>query len=113
MPSISQAPELPGGVGGFASIPKFATCSDSSSPSYETTDISGGVHAEVWATYNKVSEEFDEKRLKKWNEDLDVLLIFVSLLVNGVIIDSDWTETRSSVQFVLCYRHSLPHQVIR
>ena len=82
MPSISQAPEPPGGVGGFPSIPKFATYSDSSSPPCETTDMSGGVHAEVWATYNKVSEEFDEKRLKKWNEDLDVLLIFVSLLVN-------------------------------
>jgi len=39
------------------------------------------MHAGVWPTYNKVSQEFDEKRLKKWNEDLDVLLIFVSLVV--------------------------------
>ena len=83
-PSVPQAPELPGGgVGGSASIPKFTTHSDSSSPPYETTGISEGVHAGVWATYNKVSQEFDEKRLKKWNDDLDVLLIFVSLVVNG------------------------------
>jgi hypothetical protein len=33
----------------------------------------------VWPTYNKLSKEFDEKNLEKWNSDLDVLLIFVSL----------------------------------
>ena len=43
--------------------------------------ISGGVHAKIWPTYNKISQEFDEKRLMKWNADLDVLLIFVSLVV--------------------------------
>ena len=63
--------------------PKFTTHSDSSLPPYETTGISEGVHAGIWATYNKVSQEFDEKRLKKWNDDLDVLLIFVSLVVKG------------------------------
>ena len=54
--------------------------SDSGSPHYESADISGGVHADVWPTYNKISQEFDEKNLAKWNTDLDVLLIFVSHL---------------------------------
>ena len=53
----------------------------------ETASVSEGIHAGVWPTYNKVSQEFDEKWLKQWNEDLDVLLIFVSLSV-GVAIHS-------------------------
>lgn len=57
--------------------------SDSGSPHYEPADISGGVHADVWPTYNKISQEFDEKKLTKWNSDLDVLLIFVSLVPGG------------------------------
>jgi len=78
IPSVSQAPEpLGGGVGGSESVPKF-TYSDSSSLRYETTGVSEGAHAGVWATYNKVSQEFDKKRLEKWSDDLDVLLIFVS-----------------------------------
>ena len=48
---------------------------------YETAGVSEGIYAGVWPIYNKVSKEFDEKRLKQWNDDLDVLLIFVSLLV--------------------------------
>ena len=52
--------------------------SDSGSPHYEPADISGGIHANVWPTYNKISQELDEKKLTKWNTDLDVLLIFVS-----------------------------------
>ena len=104
-PSVSQIPELPaspvrsrqpatdGGVGDhfhhntadytdrFDS--KFSTYPDPGSPHYETAGVSEGVHAGIWATYNKVSQEFDEKRLKKWSEDLDVLLIFVSLVVKG------------------------------
>ena len=103
----SRRPAPGGGVGGFASIPSphyesshdnsrhntadythwfdptSSTHSHSSSPTYEAAGVSEGVHAEIWATYNKVSQEFDEKRLKKWNEDLDVLLIFVSLVVKG------------------------------
>ena len=55
--------------------------SDSGPPHYESADISGGIHANVWPTYNKISQEFDEKRLAKWNTDLDVLLIFVSIAV--------------------------------
>jgi hypothetical protein len=105
-PMRSHQPTPGGGVGGFVPIPsphhesgrdhfhyntadytyrfdqKF-THSDSSSPPYETAGISEGVHAGIWSTYNRVSEEFDEKRLTKWNEDLDVLLIFVSLMVKG------------------------------
>jgi len=55
--------------------------SNSGPPHYESADISGGIHANVWPTYNKISQEFDEKRLAKWNADLDVLLIFVSLTI--------------------------------
>jgi hypothetical protein len=105
VPSASRQPAPGSGVGGFTSIPlphhessrgyntadytrwfdqKFSTHSDSSSPPYETAGTSEGVHAGIWATYNKVSQEFDEKWSKKWNEDLDVLLIFVSLVVNVV-----------------------------
>ena len=61
----------------FDTIPSLHE--DSESPHYESADISGGIHADVWPTYNKLSEEFDEKDLAKWNSDLDVLLIFVSL----------------------------------
>ena len=57
--------------------------SDSSPPQYRSADISGGIHADVWPTYNKISREFDEKRLAKWNGDLDVLLIFVSTVVKA------------------------------
>jgi hypothetical protein len=64
--------------------------SDSGSPHYKPTDISGGVHADVWPTYNKISQELDEKKLTKWNSDLDVLLIFVSLVFgDGSPVRSD------------------------
>jgi len=66
--------------------------SDSGPPHYESADISGGIHANVWPTYNKISQEFDEKRLVKWNTDLDVLLIFVSLMVEGDRCNSDRTD---------------------
>jgi hypothetical protein len=52
-------------------------------PPSKTTATSEDVHAGVWSTYNEVSQKVDEKRLKKWNEDLDVLLIFVSFVVEG------------------------------
>jgi hypothetical protein len=58
----------------------FTTHSDSNP---KPAGISEDLHAGVWHTYNKVSQEFDEKRLKKWNEDLDTLLILVSLVVKG------------------------------
>ena len=55
--------------------------SDSSGPpQYESAAVTGGIHAKVWPTYNKISREADEKMLEKWNSDLDVLLIFVSLV---------------------------------
>ena len=57
----------------------------------ETAGVSEGIHAGVWPTYNKVSQEFDEKGLKQWNDDLDVLLIFVSVLAR-VRIRSDSTN---------------------
>jgi len=73
------------GAGRSASTPKSATRSDSSSPPYETARTFEGMYAGFWPIYNKVSQEFDEKRLGKWDRDLDVLLIFVSLVVMG-----DW-----------------------
>ena len=69
-------------------IPVPPPRSDSGPAHYEPAGISEGIHAGVWPTYNKVSQEFDEKRLKQWNDDLDVLLIFVSLVVR-VVIDLD------------------------
>jgi len=139
-PSPMQFPQPApgGGIGGFASTPlphrepghgnfcnnaagytrlfdpKFSAKSDSNSSPYETTGVSEGVHAGIWPTYNKVCQEFDEKRLKKWNDDLDLLLIFVSLVVQG----DRWSLiliglTRPAVRFVLCYCHGLFHQVPR
>ena len=55
--------------------------SDSDPPRCGFADMSGGVHAKVWPTYNKISREFDATRLAKWNTDLDALLVFVSLMV--------------------------------
>ena len=106
-PTRPRQPAPGGGVGGFspASSPYHGSSGDYSRrdtrgypdrfdvmpsprsdygpPHYESADISGGIHAKVWPTYNKISQEFDEKRLDKWNKDLDVLLIFVSLMVNA------------------------------
>ena len=102
-----------GGIGGFVFSPsqhgpsrgdshhntadytyRFDTMpsSDSDPPHYESEDVTGGIHAKVWPTYNKISKDFDEKRLRKWNSDLDVLLIFVSLVVGGKTTDSDRTD---------------------
>ena len=105
-PRHRQQPAPGGGIGGFAFSSsqrgpsrgdshhntadytyRFDTLSssDSDPPHYESEDVTGGIHAKVWPTYNKISKEFDEKRLDKWNSDLDVLLIFVSLMVGGKI----------------------------
>ena len=65
------------GVGGFA----YPRRHYPHPPNYGSADISRGIHAKVWHTYNKVAQEFDEKKLKKWNKDLDTLLIFVSLML--------------------------------
>ena len=80
-PTRLRQPAPGGGVGGFG--PASPTQSDLSLPRHETAGISEGIHAGVWPTYNTISRKFDEKRLKEWNEDLDVLLIFVSLVVKG------------------------------
>lgn len=74
-----------GGAGRSASTPKSTTRSNSSSPPYEAAGTFEGTHTGFWPIYNKVSQELDEKRLGKWDRDLDVLLIFVSLVVMG-----DW-----------------------
>ena len=58
---------------------------------HEKTGVSEGIHAGVWPTYNKVSQDFDKKGLDQWNADLDVLLIFVSVLVRAAI-HSDRTD---------------------
>ena len=103
-PMRPQQPALGGGVGGFAVATPFhhdpsrndprhntsdynnrfdtmaSARSDSSPPQYEPVALTGDIHAEVWPTYNRVSKEFDDKMLEKTNSDLDVLLIFVSLV---------------------------------
>ena len=86
---LAQHPQsAPGdGVGGFTLFKDYAyrfdtipsVRSDSDPPHYESEDVTGGVHEKVWPIYNKISEEHDKKMLKKWNSDLDVLLIFVSV----------------------------------
>ena len=52
---------------------------DADFPRYEPADIRGGIHANLWPIYNKVSSGFDERRLQKWYTELDVLLLFVSV----------------------------------
>ena len=74
----------------FDDLPSLRPNSDP--PHYEFESVTGGVHAEVWPIYNKISEENDKKMLKKWNSDLDVLLIFVSAAL-GLVVDSDRTNT--------------------
>ena len=102
--SVPVGPQQPfgEGVGGFTATPlpprgsnndhrhtaayvnRFGTVPspnpDADFPHYESADISGGIHAELWPIYNKLSMEFDNKRLEKWYTELDVLLIFVSVL---------------------------------
>ena len=94
-PSISTQYPQPapgGGIGGFTLFNSNVTAdyaylfdtipspgSDSDPPHFESEDVTGGVHAKVWPIYNEISEEHDKKMLKKWNSDLDVLLIFVSV----------------------------------
>ena len=56
---------------------------DSGPSHYKPTDISGGTHAQVWPIYNKASRKLVEKLSDRWNDDLDVLLIFVSLILGG------------------------------
>jgi hypothetical protein len=89
-PVRSRQPAPGEGVGGFTYSRQYTADnyrlnsmvpppSDSIPPHYKPADVSGGLHADVWPTYNKISEQYDQKRLSKWNTDLDVLLIFVSL----------------------------------
>ena len=95
-PHPIQPPQpVPGeGVGGFTHFRQYTAdayrldampspYSDSGSRNYKPGDVSGGIHADVWPTYNKISEDFDQKKLDKWNKDLDLLLIFVSPISGG------------------------------
>jgi len=102
-----------GVTGRSASTPKPATRSGPGPPPYETAGTSEGIHAEVWPTYIKASQEFDEKRLGKSDRDLDILLVFVSLVIMGesMITGPDWTDPRPAVRFVVWYRYVIPHQV--
>ena len=50
------------------------------SPQHKPTALTGDIHEKIWPTYNKISKEFDSKILEKSDSDLDVLLIFVSLV---------------------------------
>ena len=88
-PIRSRQPAPGEGVGGFTYSSQYtgdryrldamsSPRSDSGPPHYKPADVSGGIHANVWPTYNKISQEFDQKKLEKWNKDLDLLLIFVS-----------------------------------
>ena len=65
--------------------------SDAGPPEW-TANICDGIHADVWPTYNKISQEYDEKRLAKWSTDLDVLLIFVRLR-GWLVINFDRANT--------------------
>ena len=44
----------------------------------KSADVSGG----VWPIYNRVSQESDKKLFSGWNADLDLMLLFVSLLLD-------------------------------
>ena len=58
----------------------YRNTADSDPPHYESEDVTGGIHAKVWPTYNRIAKEYDDKMLEKWNSDLDVLLLFVSVV---------------------------------
>lgn len=75
-PMPSRQPTLGGGVSGFAH-----TSGDTRPLQHGSADISRG--AKVWHTYNTVSQKFDGKRLETWNENLNALLLFVSLTPGG------------------------------
>ena len=54
--------------------------SNPDSPQHKPAALTGDAYAKIWPTYNKISKEFDSKILEKSDSDLDVLLIFVSLV---------------------------------
>jgi len=110
LPQVSEPPPTPvrpqqppvpsGGAGGFTALssPRHGSSREYShhstadytyrfdssprpAPDYGSPYITGGIHAKVWPTYNKISREFDKERFTKWDADLDVLLIFVSLTI--------------------------------
>lgn len=55
------------------------TSGSAKSPDRLSADVSGyDAYGSIWPIYNKAADEFDKKLLLKWNEDMDVLLIFAS-----------------------------------
>ena len=81
--------------------------SDSGPSHYEPADISGGTHAHVWPVYNQISQKFDKQLFSKWNSDLDVLLIFVSLIL-VTALNSAETDANDTGRLVLRYRYYIP-----
>ena len=94
VPASSQP--VPGsGIGGFAAGTPFhhdPNRNDSQQntadytyrfdtiPSSQSDSDSGGVHAKIWPTYNRVSKEFDDRMSARCNSNLDTPLLFVSLV---------------------------------
>ena len=97
--SISSPPQPApgGGVGGFT-YPRQGAADHPHPPNYGSADISRSIHEKVWHTYNKVSQEFDEKKLEKWNKDLEALLLFVSLELGGGLC-SEMTQNPQAALF--------------
>ena len=56
---------------------------DSGPSRYESTNVTRDIHAKIWPTYNRLSQECDEKILARWDCDFNTLLILVSLIVRG------------------------------
>ena len=95
--SSPHQPAPGGGVGGFT-YPRQYAADYPHPPNYGSADISRGIHEKVWHTYNKVSQEFDEKKLEKWNKDLEALLLFVSLKLGGGLC-SEMTQNTQAALF--------------
>jgi len=62
--------------------------------------------ARFYETYHKEAEEFDKDFIKKYDEDLNTTLIFVSLERRSSICVLTWTAGRS----VLCRGFCLHHR---
>lgn len=81
-PSISYSHQSTTGYANrFGTMPSAQL--DSGILPYEPPDISGGICVDVWPIYNEISQQFDEKRLSKWDKDLESLLLFVSPVLGG------------------------------
>lgn len=52
-------------------------------PYFESADIFGDIHPKIWPIYNRISMEYDEVSLAKWNKELDTPIIFVSQIIRA------------------------------